>query len=116
MRELAALLSARGTPPSPALAAGLALLHDTDLRDEVPSIDLPAAVIHGGRDVLTPVGAGRWLAGRLPFARLTEIPEAAHLPFVSHPGAVAEALECLRDRGASREEWRGRETSREECR
>ena len=116
MRELAALLAARGTPPSPALAAGLALLHDTDLRDEVASIDRPAVVIHGGRDVLTPVGAGRWLAGRLPFARLVEIAEAAHLPFVSHPDTVAEALESLRDWGADGEEARGRQMSPEECR
>lgn len=107
MRELAALLVERGTPPSPALAAGLALLRDTDLRDEVASIDRPAAVIHGGRDVLTPVGAGRWLAGRLPNARFVEIPEAAHLPFASHPGAVAEALETLRDRGTGRERKHG---------
>jgi len=107
MRQLAALLAERGTPPSPALAAGLALLHDTDLRDEVASIDRPAVVIHGGRDVLTPVGAGLWLAARLPFARFVGIAEAAHLPFVSHPGAVAEALETLRDREMGREQEHG---------
>lgn len=116
MRELAALLVARGTPSSLALAAGLAALHDTDLRGEVASIGRPAVVIHGGRDVLTPVGAGRWLAGQLPFARLVEIGEAAHLPFVSHPRIVAEALESLRDRGTVREEMPGRETNRDECR
>jgi pimeloyl-[acyl-carrier protein] methyl ester esterase len=116
MRELAALLVARGTPSSPALAAGLALLHDTDLRDEVASIDRPAVVIHGGRDVLTPVGAGRWLAGQLPFARYVGIAEAAHLPFVSHPGTVAEALESLGDRGTVSKDVRGRDTGREACR
>lgn len=107
MRELAALLVERGTPPSPSLAAGLALLQDADLRDEVASIDRPAVVIHGGRDALTPEGAGRWLAGRLPFARFVGIAQAAHLPFVSHPGAVAEALETLGDRGTGRERKHG---------
>lgn len=116
IRELAALLVARGTPSSPALAAGLAALHDTDLRGEVASVDRPAVVIHGGRDVLAPVGAGRWLAAQLPFARFVEIAEAAHLPFVSHPGTVAEALESLCNGIPVREEARGRETSREECR
>ena len=88
MRDLAALLVERGTPPVAVAGRRARLLRDTDLRDEVASIDRPAAVIHGGRDVLAPVGAGRWLAGRLPFARFVEIPEAAHLPFVSHPDAV----------------------------
>jgi pimeloyl-[acyl-carrier protein] methyl ester esterase len=95
MRELAALLVERGTPSAGSLAAGLALLHDADLRDEVASIDRPAAVIHGARDALAPVGAGRWLAGALPFARFVEIPDGAHLPFVSHTETVARALEAL---------------------
>lgn len=92
MRELAALLVERGTPSPATLAAGLALLHDADLRDEVAAIDRPAVVIHGARDALAPVGAGRWLAARLPFARFVEIADAAHLPFVSHADAVTDAL------------------------
>jgi pimeloyl-[acyl-carrier protein] methyl ester esterase len=95
MRELAAMLAERGTPSPPSLAAGLALLHDADLRDEVGAIDRPVTVIHGSRDALTPVGAGRWLAGALPFARFVEIAGAAHLPFVSHPDEVARAIETL---------------------
>ena len=95
MRELAALLVERGAPSAESLAAGLALLHDADLRDEVATIDRPAAVIHGARDALAPAGAGRWLAGALPFARFVEIPDGAHLPFVSHTEAVARALEAL---------------------
>jgi len=95
VRALAAMLAERGTPSEDSLQAGLALLHDADLREEVPSIDRPACVVHGGRDALTPVGAGRWLAGALPFARFVEIPGAAHLPFVSHPEVVARAIEGL---------------------
>ncbi len=95
MRGLAALLAERGTPSQASLDAGLAVLHDEDLRDEVARIDRPATVIHGSRDALTPSGAGRWLAATLPFARFVEIPDAAHLPFVSHPEAVAQALEAL---------------------
>jgi pimeloyl-[acyl-carrier protein] methyl ester esterase len=95
MRELAALLVERGAPSAESLRAGLAVLHDADLRDEVSGIDRPATVIHGGRDVLAPPAAGRWLAGRLPRARLVEIADAAHLPFVSHAETVAQALETL---------------------
>jgi pimeloyl-[acyl-carrier protein] methyl ester esterase len=95
MKELAALLVERGTPSSDTLAAGLAVLHDEDLRGEAAAIDLPAAVIHGARDALVPDAAGRWLAAALPFARFTGIPDAAHLPFVSHPATVAQALRHL---------------------
>lgn len=95
VRDLAALLVERGTPSAGALAAGLALLRDADLRDEVATIVRPAAVIHGGRDALAPAGAGRWLAGALAGARLVEIADAAHLPFVSHTEVVAQALEAL---------------------
>ncbi|MBL0143388.1 MAG: pimeloyl-ACP methyl ester esterase BioH [Betaproteobacteria bacterium] len=95
MRELAALLLERGAPSVETLAAGLGVLRDTDLREEVGAIDRPALVIHGGRDALAPVGAGRWLAGAIPHARFVEIADAAHLPFASHAGTVAKALETL---------------------
>jgi pimeloyl-[acyl-carrier protein] methyl ester esterase len=95
MRELAELLAERGTPLEESLRAGLSVLRDTDLRPEVAAIDRPALVVHGGRDALAPAGAGRWLAGALPYARFVEIAEAAHLPFASHPRSVADALVAL---------------------
>ncbi len=91
-RELAALLAEREAPSAPTLAAGLSLLRETDLRADVAGIACPATVIHGSRDALAPVEAGRWLACALPAARLVEIPEAAHFPFASHAGQVAEAI------------------------
>lgn len=94
-RELAALCVDRGAPSPEALAGGLAILRDADLRAEVGAIAIPVLVIHGGRDVLVPVGAGRWLAKALPMAQYVEIAEAAHLPFVSHADRVAAALERL---------------------
>lgn len=96
MRDLAAMLAARGIPSAPSLAAGLAMLRDVDLRSDVAAIAIRATVIHGTRDALTPVGAGRWLAGELPFARFVEIGDAAHLPFVSHAEVIAGELEALR--------------------
>jgi pimeloyl-[acyl-carrier protein] methyl ester esterase len=95
VRELTTLLGAVPAPMPETLEAGLALLRGTDLRPEAGRIAQPAAVIHGERDVLVPVGAGRWLAATLPNARLHEIGGAAHLPFVSHARAVADAIESL---------------------
>ena len=95
MRELAALLVERGAPSAGALAAGLALLRDTDLRDEAATIDRPAVVIHGARDALAPVDAGRWLAGALPDRALLE-----------HRRRRAPALRQPHRRRVARAHWR----------
>ena len=62
-------LFARGEPAPAVLRDGLALLGRLDLRAQVPAIAAPTLVVAGGRDALTPPGAGRWLAAALPDAR-----------------------------------------------
>lgn len=96
MRALAAELVARGAPDPSALDAGLATLRAADLRSEVAAITQPAVVIHGRRDALVPIEAGRWLAAHLRQASLVELEDAGHLPFVSHATQFAQALEPLR--------------------
>lgn len=95
-RTLAALrgaLFARGEPAREALAAGLDILAGTDLRAAVPTLDVPALVVAGQRDALTPPAAGAWLARTLPRARHVEIARAAHAPFLSHPAEFDAALQ-----------------------
>lgn len=97
-RTLAALrgaLFARGEPAREALAAGLDILARTDLRAAVPALDVPALVVTGQRDALTPTGAGAWLARALPRASHVEIAGAAHAPFLSHPQEFNAALEAF---------------------
>jgi pimeloyl-[acyl-carrier protein] methyl ester esterase len=96
LRRMRPMLLAR--PPRPeALAGGLAVLRDTDLRGELGRVRCPALVIAGGRDTLVPVAAARALAGGLPNGRLVEVPQAGHAPFLTHPervaGAIAEFLD-----------------------
>jgi pimeloyl-[acyl-carrier protein] methyl ester esterase len=95
IRTLERELASRGPSPVDSLAAGLDALRGTDLRACVARIDCPVIVVHGSRDALVPVEAGRWLAQSLPRARLAEIKGAAHLPFQSHPAQVADAIESL---------------------
>ena len=92
IRSLTAALAGNGDPAPEALARGLDLLRDTDLRADIAAIGMPALVIHGARDMLAPVAAGRWLAARLPAAKLVEFDDAAHLPFLTHADAFADAL------------------------
>jgi len=89
LRQLRARLAAHGEPDPRALAAGLAILRDADLRDALPNVALPALVIAGEHDRLTPPEAGRELAARLPSARFALMPGCGRAPFLSHPDPVA---------------------------
>jgi len=82
----------RGEPDPATLAAGLDLLGDVDLRADAARITCPSLIIHGERDTLCPVAAGRWLADSIPSARLATHPHAAHAPFLSHPKWFNEQL------------------------
>jgi pimeloyl-[acyl-carrier protein] methyl ester esterase len=87
-------LAARGTPSPASLEASIGWLREVDLRGEAAAIAAPVLVVHGARDMLAPVEAGRWLARNLPDARLLEIADAAHLPFFSHREAFVRAVEA----------------------
>ena len=78
-----------------ALSTALDWLRSTDLRGEAARIAQPALVVHGARDRVTPVAAGRWLAGAMPAARLAELEDAAHAPFLSHRRRFVEELESF---------------------
>lgn len=82
-RDLARALAADALPSGAVLAAGLALLRDTDLRTHVPQITQPTLLLHGTHDALMPLAAAAWLAAALPQARLEILPDAAHAPFLS---------------------------------
>jgi len=93
VRAFTAKLSARGAPTAEALGASLDWMRDTDLRAAVPSLPPGTLILHGGRDMLAPIKAGRWMAATAPSARLVEWPDAAHLPLFSHRDAFVQALE-----------------------
>lgn len=79
-------------PDAQALAAGLAMLRDTDLRAALASLAQPTLVLHGARDMLTPAGAGAALATALRDAQHIEFAHAAHAPHLSHTADVAAAI------------------------
>lgn len=95
IRAFTGRLSGRGAVSAAGLAATLDWLRTGDLRDDAPSIGVPTRVIHGTRDALAPVAAGRWLAATIPGAALLELPDAAHIPFFTHRDAFVRTLESL---------------------
>ena len=91
LRALRASVALHGEPDRTALESGLAVLRDSDLRGVLSRLTLPALVISGEYDRLTPAAAGRELAAALPMARFVQIPRAGHAPFLSQGGAVLAA-------------------------
>ncbi|HSJ79728.1 MAG TPA: pimeloyl-ACP methyl ester esterase BioH [Thiobacillus sp.] len=92
LQQLRQTLLAAPVARSEALAGGLAILRDTDLRAELPRLTQPTLVLHGALDTLTPPAAGTWLAKTLPAAQHLEFARAAHAPHLSHAAAVAAAI------------------------
>jgi pimeloyl-[acyl-carrier protein] methyl ester esterase len=90
-RKISVMLDER-IPSSSCLLNGLSILRDTDLRRSIPDIRQPALVIHGERDSLIPLAAGRWLADRLPTGCIEVFAGAAHAPFLSNPQRFATLI------------------------
>lgn len=83
--QLRARMQAQAEPHPEVLAAGLALLREVDLRDQVAQVRCPTLVVHGAHDTLCAPEAGAWLAESLPNGRLAPHERASHAPFLSHP-------------------------------
>jgi len=92
LKHLRAEMFAHGEPQPVALAAGLAILEQTDLRACLAEIKVPALVVHGSHDRLAPPAAGEYLAEQLPGARWLRVEGAGHAPFLSHAAQIADAV------------------------
>lgn len=91
-RQLRAALAAGSGPRANTLRWGLQVLLATDLRGDLGSIKQRALVLHGDRDRLTPLAAGKHISRHLAKARLIVLRGTAHAPFLSKPREVAAAL------------------------
>lgn len=74
------------------ITTALESLYSTDLRGELEKIRTPALVIHGERDEVCPVGAGRYLAENIQGAELKIIEDAGHAPFLTASDQFIEAV------------------------
>jgi len=93
LRTLRRELAHRPEPVPAALALGLDLLRDTDLRGRIGALACPTLWLFGRRDTLVPAATGEGIARLLPQARRRRvIAGAAHAPFLSHPQETGEAI------------------------
>jgi pimeloyl-ACP methyl ester carboxylesterase len=83
-----------------ALQRSLAGIFDHDTLDRLETVDIPAFVVVGRRDLLTPPPFARAMAHRLPNAELTVLPEAGHQLMQERPVELAGLIRALAARTA----------------
>lgn len=92
IRQLRYWLAERPAPQLAALEAGLGLLADIDLRDELRTLELPWLRIYGRLDSLVPKAAIPLLDERYPGSQSLVLDKASHAPFISHPAQFIDMV------------------------
>ncbi len=70
----------------------LALIYQTDVRDDLPEVRAPALVVHREHDRAMQLKGAREIAALLPQADLVTLPGTAHLPWHGDGDAVLRAV------------------------
>lgn len=81
---------------SPGAALALTEMNaQIDVRDVLPTVRVPTLVLHRTGDQCLRVEEGRYVASRIPGARLVELPGDDHLPFVGDQDAMVDEIEAF---------------------
>lgn len=79
-------------PPSGVAWAARAMRNRPDSVDLLRETDVPALVIVGERDAITPLDAANTMVDALPDATLAVLPDVGHLTPLEDPAGVVEAI------------------------
>jgi pimeloyl-ACP methyl ester carboxylesterase len=91
-REWFAKLERLSASPGAAVAVARMSMQ-TDVRDVLPMIRVPALVLHKRDDQAVPLEEGRYIAEHIPGAKFVELPGADHWPWIGHDDAIEEIQE-----------------------
>ncbi len=84
------------SPPSPeVLRSGLTALQQQDLRNVFANLICPVLGIYGRLDTLVPKTVAKDLAVLLPHCHIEVLPQAGHVPFLSHPQEVVRTIRAF---------------------
>lgn len=86
----AKFLRAGATPTT--VQALMRMNWDIDVRHLLPSIRVPTLVLHSTRDRTIPVGHSRFMAERIPGAKLIEIDSDDHIPIFVSPNEIPDIV------------------------
>jgi pimeloyl-ACP methyl ester carboxylesterase/class 3 adenylate cyclase len=79
---------------SPAGGQGLMELYlNIDVRDILPSLQVPTLILHRVGDRVAPVAHGRYFAEHIPGARYVELPGEDHIPLIGDQDDVLDEIE-----------------------
>ena len=79
---------------SPGAAVALTWMNaEIDVRDVLPSVQVPTLVIHRTGDRCLKVEEGRYLASKIPTAIFVELPGDDHLPFVGNQDEMLDEID-----------------------
>ena len=79
---------------SPGAAEALTRMNaDIDVREALATIQAPTLILHRSGDRALSVDGARYMAARIPGAKLIELPGEDHLPFVGDQDAVLDEVE-----------------------
>ena len=70
----------------------LAAFAEADLRDVLPSLDVPTLLVHGSEDVRAPRAVAEEMHRAIPGSRLVLVPGAGHDVALEAPGAFNDAV------------------------
>jgi 3-oxoadipate enol-lactonase len=87
VREMLDQARAEPTHPTAFIAQFQALLA-SDRSDRVKTISVPTLVVHGAEDKLIRPSNGRYLAEKIPGARLAMLDDCGHIPMVEKPAEL----------------------------
>jgi pimeloyl-ACP methyl ester carboxylesterase len=67
--------------------------YEQGVRADVSQVAVPTLVLHGERDVVVPLAIGEAVAAAIPESELVVLPDAGHVPTMTRPREVVDAIE-----------------------
>lgn len=71
---------------------------EQSIAPDLTKVAVPTLVLHGRLDQIVPLDIGQAVASAIPDAELVVIPEAGHVPTMTRPQAVVDAIESWSSR------------------
>lgn len=93
LSEIESLMFNEDFPPSSdVILQTLNSLLQDDIRDNLNNINAPSLIVHGSIDKICPVGAGKYMAKKIPDSKLIVLEGVGHAPFLTQPERVNKEI------------------------
>lgn len=92
LKQLKQAVQECDAPSVQVLQGGLELLRHSDLIEQLQSLECPVRAVLGAKDTLVPVRCGDKLRELRPDMQVKIVPDAGHVPFLSHADELIDFL------------------------